>query len=73
MSERVASIDILRGLDMAVLTGGAVVLREALTLSAGGDLPDAVAQQFTHAQWGGAFTCWAWWCRETCWGATRGT
>lgn len=58
MSERIASIDILRGLDMAVLTGGAVVLKEALTLSAGGSLPDAVAQQFTHAQWGGSFTCW---------------
>lgn len=58
MNKRITSIDTLRGLDMALLAGGAELLRELLQLAWGGELPQAVAQQFTHADWGGAFTCW---------------
>lgn len=58
MGGRIDSIDVLRGLDMAVLAGGAAVLREALAVSAGDSLPEWAARQFTHAEWGCAFTCW---------------
>ncbi len=53
---RIISIDALRGLDMLLLCGGASVLR--LLLEYTGSAPDWIMQQFRHADWGGAFTCW---------------
>lgn len=53
---RIISIDALRGLDMLLLCGGASVLR--LLLEHTGGAPDWLMQQFCHADWGGAFTCW---------------
>ncbi len=56
MGSRIISIDALRGLDMLLLCGGAGVLQLALEYS--GSAPDWLMQQFRHADWGGAFTCW---------------
>lgn len=56
MSERITSIDALRGADMLVLCGGASVL--SLLLDYMGGAPDWLMQQFRHAEWGGSFTCW---------------
>ncbi len=53
---RIISIDALRGLDMLLLCGGASTLR--LLLEHTGGAPDWLMQQFRHADWGGAFTCW---------------
>ncbi len=53
---RIISIDALRGLDMLLLCGGAWVLQ--LALEQAGCAPDWLMQQFRHADWGGAFTCW---------------
>ncbi len=55
---RIIGIDALRGLDMMLLTGGAGILAGLLDLSCGGQMPAEWAQQFRHADWGGAFTCW---------------
>ncbi|MBQ8377436.1 MAG: DUF5009 domain-containing protein [Akkermansia sp.] len=53
---RITSIDALRGLDMLLLCGGAAVLQ--LLLENTGSAPGWLLQQFRHAEWGGAFTCW---------------
>ncbi|MBR5214142.1 MAG: DUF5009 domain-containing protein [Akkermansia sp.] len=58
MNKRIASIDALRGFDMLLLCGGAAVLRLWLEYSAGDAAPEWLMQQFTHAEWGGEFTCW---------------
>lgn len=55
-SSRITGIDALRGLDMLLLCGGASVLQ--LLLEYTGGAPDWLMQQFRHAEWGGAFTCW---------------
>ena len=55
-SARITGIDALRGLDMLLLCGGASVLR--LLLEYTGGAPDWLMQQFRHAEWSGAFTCW---------------
>ncbi len=55
---RVTSIDALRGFDMLMLCGGAATLRLLLLWSGDGALPEAVAEQFEHAAYGGDFTCW---------------
>lgn len=55
---RIVSIDALRGMDMVLLSGGAVVLWHALCAGMGGDVPGWLAQQFRHAEWGAGFTCW---------------
>ena len=58
MNQRISSIDILRGVDMLLLCGGAAVLRLLVVYCAGESAPSWVLQQFSHADWGGAFTCW---------------
>ena len=58
MSQRISSIDALRGLDMLLLCGGAVVLRLWVEHCAGADAPAWLMRQFTHAEWCGEFTCW---------------
>lgn len=58
MSTRITSIDALRGLDMLLLCGGAAVLRLLTIRCAGDSAPAWLMQQFSHAEWGGAFTCW---------------
>lgn len=55
---RIVSIDALRGLDMLLLCGGAVVLRLLLEWQGGDTVPPWLMQQFGHAEWGGDFTCW---------------
>lgn len=57
-TERIVSIDALRGLDMLLLCGGAEVLLELLRWQFGTALPEVLVAQFRHAEWGGAFTCW---------------
>lgn len=58
MQGRIASIDALRGADMAALAGGAALLQEILRAVFGEALPAGVAAQFTHGNWGEPFTCW---------------
>lgn len=55
---RIVSIDSLRGLDMLLLCGGAGVLNLWLQWQGGEAVPAWVMEQFRHAEWGGAFTCW---------------
>lgn len=55
---RITSIDALRGFDMLMLCGGAVTLQLLLLWLGDGELNATVAEQFRHAEWGGAFTCW---------------
>ena len=55
---RIVSIDALRGLDMLLLCGGAAALQQYLLYAGGEGVPSWIMQQFTHAEWGGAFTCW---------------
>ena len=55
---RIVSIDALRGLDMLLLCGGAATLHLFLAWGLGDTAPQWLMQQFTHADWGGAFTCW---------------
>lgn len=55
---RIVSIDALRGFDMLLLCGGAAVLRLLLEWGGGDEVPEWLMQQFRHAEWGGAFTCW---------------
>ena len=55
---RIVSIDALRGLDMLLLCGGAAALQQYLLYAGGEGVPSWLMQQFTHAEWGGAFTCW---------------
>ncbi|MCI7005069.1 MAG: hypothetical protein MR890_06605 [Akkermansia muciniphila] len=57
-SPRLVSIDALRGLDMALLAGGAPLLLLLLQACFGDSLPPEVAAQFRHAEWGAGFTCW---------------
>lgn len=57
-NKRITSIDALRGFDMLMLCGGALVLRLLLQAIWGADLPKEVESQFYHAHWGGDFTCW---------------
>lgn len=57
-NKRITSIDALRGFDMLMLCGGALVLRLLLQAIWGADLPKEVESQFFHANWGGDFTCW---------------
>lgn len=56
--KRLVSIDALRGLDMVLLSGGAVILWHACRQSLGNEMPGWLAQQFRHAEWGCGFTCW---------------
>lgn len=56
--KRLVSIDALRGLDMVLLSGGAVVLWELCRVCWGAGVPDWLAQQFRHAEFGCGFTCW---------------
>lgn len=58
MSTRITGIDALRGFDMLLLCGGAAVLRLLLEYTGGEAVPDWLMQQFSHAEWGGDFTCW---------------
>ena len=58
MNPRITSIDALRGLDILLLCGGAAVLHLLLVWGLGDTAPAWLMQQFTHAEWGGAFTCW---------------
>lgn len=58
MNQRITSIDALRGLDMLLLCGGAATLHLFLAWALGDTAPQWLMQQFTHADWGGAFTCW---------------
>lgn len=55
---RIVSIDALRGFDMLLLCGGATVLHLLLQWQGGEGVPTWLMQQFRHAEWGGAFTCW---------------
>ncbi len=57
-AERIVSIDVLRGVDMLLLCGGAAVILKFLQWQSGGELPGWLEGQFMHAEWGGAFTCW---------------
>lgn len=56
--KRIVSIDALRGLDMFMLCGGAVVLRLFLAWAFGENLPGWIDRQFLHANFGDGFTCW---------------
>lgn len=58
MNARIISIDALRGLDMLLLCGGAAVLHLFIAWGCGDAAPAWLVQQFRHAEWGGAFTCW---------------
>ena len=58
VSQRITSIDALRGLDMLLLCGGATTLQLFISRGAGDSAPAWLMQQFTHAEWGGPFTCW---------------
>lgn len=55
---RILSIDALRGFDMLMLCGGAVVLRLLFTWIWGDNLPGWIDRQFVHANFGDGFTCW---------------
>ncbi len=55
-SDRIMSIDALRGFDMFWITGGHGLLISALKLS-GKPVPDWLAKQLEHARWGG-FPAW---------------
>lgn len=57
-SSRLVSIDALRGLDMALLAGGAPFLLHLLQACFGDALPPELVEQFRHADWGKGFTCW---------------
>lgn len=58
MNSRIISIDALRGLDMLLLCGGAATLHLFIAWGFGDSAPAWLMQQFSHADWGGAFTCW---------------
>ena len=58
MTKRITGIDALRGLDMLLLCGGAAALQQFITYVCGDTAPAWLMQQFRHADWGGAFTCW---------------
>ncbi len=56
--KRLVSIDALRGLDMVLLTGGAVILWHVCCAGWENEVPCWLASQFRHAEWGCGFTCW---------------
>ncbi len=56
--KRIESIDVLRGVDMFMLTGGAALLTAGAQLYGSKELAKGVTQQCTHAHWGEALTCW---------------
>lgn len=55
LTERIVSIDVLRGFDMLLLCGGAAVSLKFMQRQSGGDLPGWLEGQFMHAECGGAF------------------
>lgn len=55
---RIESIDVLRGVDMFMLTGGAALMASGAKLWGDKDTAAGVVQQLTHANWGESLTCW---------------
>lgn len=57
-ARRIESIDVLRGVDMFMLTGGAALIMAGAQLWGDKETAAAVVQQLTHANWGETLTCW---------------
>ncbi len=56
-SERLVSLDALRGFDMFWITGGKPLVLAIISLIIGGEIPRWLAKLMTHPQWNG-FTFW---------------
>lgn len=57
-ARRIESIDVLRGVDMFMLTGGAALIMSGAKLWGDKETAAGVVRQLTHAHWGEALTCW---------------
>lgn len=57
-ARRIESIDVLRGVDMFMLTGGAAIIASGATLWGDKETAAWVVGQLSHAAWGEPLTCW---------------